>query len=161
LEKLNLEKKIEILPKMDGFPSVKSIGLVRDADENFGRAFTSLVDALKNANIPQPQKAMVFTDTNPRVGIFITPDNQNLGSLEDLCLNSVAGDPALSCANDYLDCLKKTKNAEHPHKAKALVQVYLAKEDDGDIHMGTASEKGVWKLESPAFRQIIDFVKML
>ena len=159
--KTRFREQLEILPKMDGFFNIKSIGLVRDADENFEGAFTSLVNALKNAGISHPQKAMEFTDSNPRVGIFITPDNQNSGSLEDLCLNSVQSDPVLSCANDYLECLKKIKNAEHPHKAKALVQVYLAKEDDGDIHMGSASERGVWDLENSSFLPIINFVKML
>lgn len=159
--KTQFRENIEILPKLDGFANVKSIGLVRDADTNFEGAFTSLVDALKNANIPQPQEAMKFTDSNPKVGIFITPDNQNLGSLEDLCLISVADDPILGCANDYLECLKKIKNSDHPNKAKALVQVYLAKEDDGDIHMGIASKKGVWDLSNSSFRKIIDFVKML
>lgn len=159
--KSQFREKIEILTKLDNFSDVQSIGLVRDADESFTNAFNSLTDALANANLAVPNAPMTFTGSIPRVGIFITPDNLNSGDLENLCVASLADDPFLSCANDYLDCIRKVQNIEHPHRSKALVQVYLAKEPNGDIHMGIASEKNIWNWGSPAFLPARNFLKML
>jgi hypothetical protein len=159
--KYQFREKIEVLTKVDNFSDVESVGLIRDADESFANTFSSLTNALANAGLSFPENPMTFTNSSPQVGIFIPPDNQNSGSLEDLCLASVANDPVLNCAQDYMDCLRGVQHAEHPHKSKALVQVYLAKEPDGDVHMGTASEKNIWSWDSPAFIPIRTFLKML
>lgn len=159
--KYRFTENLEVLTKLDKFSEVESIGLVRDADENFADTFASLINALANLGFPAPDRPAIFTDATPKVGVFVNPDNQNPGSLEDLCLASIANDPILNCAQDYMDCLRVIQNNEHPHKSKALVQVYLAKEPDGDIHMGIASERDIWNWDSSAFIPIRNFLKML
>lgn len=159
--KYQFREKIEILTKLDNFSQVKSIGLVRDADESPIDTFTSLIDALANAGLSTPNTTMAFTDANPKIGIFIAPDNQNQGSLENLCIASLGDDPILACANEFLDCVSRVQRIEHPHKSKALVQAYLAKEPEGDIHMGIASEKNIWNWDNPAFHPIRDYLNML
>lgn len=161
LGKYRFREQIEIISKMDNFSSIESLGLVRDADNSFENEFTSLVDALIHANLSAPERPMTLSGGTPKVGIFIAPNNKNPGSIENLLLESVHDDPALKCVNNYMDCLVRIQNMEHPHESKARVQIYLAKESDGELHMGIASDQDIWNWDSPAFSSIKDFLQML
>jgi hypothetical protein len=145
----------------DGFHQVESIGIIRDADDSFTDTFNSVQEALRGATLPTPLRSMEFVGNAPRVGVFIAPDNQKNGALENLCLATVEGDPVLDCVEDYFECLKRIQKIDHPHPSKARVQVYLAKEPDGDIHMGIAAERDVWKWDSPALELIREFIRLL
>lgn len=161
LGKVRFREQIEILPKLDNFQMVEAIGVIRDADSSFDNALASLQDSLRNAGLSVPDRASVHTGQHPRVGIFIAPDNHNPGSLENLCLASIEGDPILGCVEGYLKCLQDIQKIEHPHKAKAAVQVYLSKEPDGSTHMGVASERNIWNWNSPALLSIKNFLSAL
>lgn len=149
------------LPKMRNYSVVKSIGIVRDADESCNNTFRSVQAALRDANLPVPDQPITPAGTNPQVAVFIAPNNSDSGALEDLLMASVEGDPVLSCVDQYFDCLQSIQGEEHPHLSKAYVQVYLAKEPDGDIHMGIASQQNIWNWASPAFDTLKAFIKSL
>lgn len=149
------------LPKVDGYSDLTSIGIVRDANASFEDTFRSVQNALRDANLPVPDEVMVPTTTSPQVAVFITPDNGSEGALEDLLMASVQGDPVLACVDRYFDCLRGIQGHTHPHLSKAEVQVYLAKEPEGDMHMGIASEKNVWVWDSPAFDGLKTFIRSL
>jgi len=152
---------IKNLPGYPGFSGVTSIGIVRDANANFEDAFRSVLGALRDANLPVPDEVMVPTATSPQVAVFITPDNGSDGALENLLMTSVQGDPVRECVDSYFDCLRGVQGHTHPHLSKAWVQVYLAKEPEGDMHMGIASEKNVWVWDSPAFDGVKTFIRAL
>lgn len=139
---------------------VKSIGIVRDANRSFEDKLRSIQNALRDGDLPVPDQPIVPTNTNPRVAVFITPDNVSDGALEDLLMASVEDDPVLQCVDSYFDCLTGIQG-HHPHLSKARVQVYLAKEPEGDMHMGIASEKNVWVWDSPAFDGVKTFIRAL
>jgi hypothetical protein len=150
------------LPKIRNYSSlVRSIGIVRDADKSCNDTFQSVQGALRDAHLPVPDQPITPVGTNPRVAVFITPDNSGSGALEDLLMASTEGDPVLSCVDQYFDCLRSVQGTEHPHLSKAYVQVYLAKEPDGDIHMGIASKQDVWNWASPAFDALKTFINSL
>jgi hypothetical protein len=149
------------LPKVDGYSDLTSIGIVRDANASFEDTFRSVQNALADANLPVPNEVMVPTATSPQLAVFITPDNGSEGALEDLLMASVQGDPVLECVDSYFDCLLGIQGDTHPHLSKAQVQVYLAKEPEGDIHMGIASEKDVWGWDSSAFDGLKTFIRSL
>jgi hypothetical protein len=149
------------LRKLQDYSRVKSIGIVRDADNSFEDALRSVQGALKEAGLPVPDQPMMSAGTDQRVVVFITPDNSNGGDLEDLLIASVQGDPVLGCVDEYFDCIRTIQGNEHPHLSKARVQVYLAKEPDGDIHMGIASQRDIWEWTSSAFDTLKTFVQSL
>jgi hypothetical protein len=152
---------IKNLPGYPGFSGVTSIGIVRDANANFEDTFRSVLGALRDANLPAPGEVIIPTATSPQVAIFITPDNGSEGALEDLLMACVQGDPVLACVDGYFDCLRGIQGGAHPHLSKAQVQVYLAKEPEGDVHMGIASERNVWVWDSSAFDGLKTFIRSL
>jgi len=152
---------IKNLPGYPGFSGVTSIGIVRDANGSFEDTFRSVQNALRDGDFPVPDQAIAPTNTSPQVAVFITPDNESEGALEDLLMVSVQGDPVFQCVDSYFDCLRGIQGHRHPHPSKARVQVYLAKEPEGDIHMGIASDKNVWPWDSPAFYDLKAFIRSL
>ena len=97
-----------------GFSKVSSLGIVRDADEDPIAAFQSVCTAIKNADtevkhiklIP-PKKPLEFSNSNPKIAIMIIPNINSPGRLEDICLKAVEDDPAISCVDDFFNCLQQ------------------------------------------------------
>ena len=148
------------LPSYEKFEDVISIGIVRDADKNFKAKMASIQDALRQAKLPVPTTHLKPAE-KPQISIFIMPNNSDNGALENLCMETVADDPAIRCVDDYFNCLQALKNKSHPNIYKARVQAYLACKDEGDIHMGTASELGYWNFASPALDSLKQFLGSL
>lgn len=142
---------------------VTSIGIIRDADNDASSAFKSVCSSLKSAKLPVPKKPVKPTrasKTNPKVSVFVLPDNSDKGMLETLCLSAVNDDPAMKCVEEYFGCLKneglKVKNL---HKAK--LQTFLASRKTTDSRLGIAAEKGYLKLEDPAYKQVVKYLRLL
>ena len=102
-----------------------------------------------------------FLRCSPQVGVFILPDNQRSGMLEDLCLGSVASDLALPCVDEFFDCVAKATNRQPGNLAKARIQAWLASHPEPDNRLGLAAQKGYWPWAAPAFAPLIAFLRTL
>ena len=147
--------------------SVKSIGVVRDADEHAGRALQSVCDALAGAGFAKPAAHSEIVGTNPRIGVFVMPDGQNPGALEAHCRRSVETRRAGSCVTEYLDCLKDregwgvTAERNTAQRDKAFVHAYLASRQDPVARTGEGAKQGVWDFRHEAFRPVTEFLLRL
>ena len=154
---------IKNLPRLQNFNIVESIGVVRDADDGFTSVFQSIQESLQQAGLPVPNEPLLVEGINPKVSIFIMPDNKSEGALEKLCLISVNSDSIMECVDSYIACIEPKLDTPHvPTRLdKAKVQVYLAKDPDGDIHMGIAAQKDIWNWNDCAFDDIKEFIKKI
>ena len=129
--------------------------------------FLSVTNTIKKLGFPvptAPNELAVGNGDFPSTLIYIFPDNQSNGALEHLCISSVLGDPTLDCVEAYFSCLSevnKKYGIEHPHLHKARVQVFLAREEEGDVHMGIGAEKDIWNWDSPVFNQVKEMLGKL
>ena len=146
---------------------VKSVGVVRDADEHAARALQSVCDALAAAGFPAPGSHGEIVGASPRVGVFVMPDGRSPGALEALCRRSVESEPAGSCVRDYLECLKKREGwrdgteRNTAQRDKAFVHAYLASRGDPVARTGEGAKQGVWDFGHGAFGPITDFLREL
>jgi hypothetical protein len=126
--KTRFRKNIEALPSLSGFGRVTSIGIVRDADTDPKGAFDSICGALQAAGLPRPTEPLQPAGDDPRVMVMILPDAETPGMLEDLCLESVADDPAMACVAEYFRCLQDRLEAGGlpGNLSKARVRTFLA-----------------------------------
>lgn len=152
--KTRLSNYIATLPKRPGFGNLTAIAITRDADQDPNAAFQSVCTALENAQLVTPQKGGSFGAGTPRVGVFILPDCQNVGMLEDLCLASVTSDLAMPCVDDFIHCVNN-RGRQPTNMAKARVHAWLASHVVPDLRLGEAARAGYWDWDSPAF----DFLK--
>ncbi len=152
-------------------PVVKSIGIARDADEDASAAHQSVCRALHSVGLSVNREKLEPVEGAPRVIILILPGNGKLGALETVCLDSVKGEPMMSCVNEFSECVEKewvkqlkaresVPSFAKLHKMKA--HAFLASNyDDPELRLGEAAQKGVWPLGHHAFEGIKAFLTQL
>lgn len=155
-----------LVPRIRATDIVHIIGVVRDADCDYDRAFQSVGDSLRRAGLPVPNApatpANGLLDGNEiSVAGYIVPDNASSGDLETLILRAVEGSPALDCVDTYIECLKE-RGMTVRHERKAKLHAFLAS-DPGDptLQPGQAIDAGVIPWDSPAFDDVHKFLNML
>lgn len=142
-------------------PTLQSIGIVRDADDDPKGAFESVCNDLRNAGYKPPESHRGFSNALPSVGVFIVPDGIECGSVETLCRRSVEGSDTAQCVERYLECLEKHNAMESKNKDKSFAHAFLAATLDPVARVGEGALKGVWNYDSPAFYDILCFVRGL
>jgi hypothetical protein len=80
--------------------------------------------------------------------------------IEDVCLDSVAADPAMPCVDGYLACLAAAGFTVR-HRAKARLHAFLASRTEPDTDIGTAARWGYWPFGSPAFGPLVDLLRAM
>jgi len=141
-----------------GFQDLDALLITRDADDSADRAFQSVVNTLRERSLPAPGQPGEVAPGKPTVGVYIVPGSGLDGQIEDLCLKSVAGDPAFPCIDAFFECL--AKNGPRPSiPAKARLQAFLASRENPTPRIREAAQMGVWDFEHPAFESLKGFVK--
>lgn len=155
---------IKNLSNMDGYDSVESFVIVRDAEGDVESAIDSINGAFESVYLPVPAEPFTFNTVNnikTAYMIFPGPDASS-GTLEDLCLSIIHSNPTLECIDGFFECVKEKNTPEtsltHLHKRK--VQCYLSTLEPKFIgaNIGEAAERGAWDIKHQAllpFKQII------
>ena len=142
-------------------PTLRAIGVVRDADENAGAAFQSVCDHLRNVGYQPPPVHAGFSDAEPSIGVFIVPDGEAPGAVETLCRRSRAGDDVAGCVDEYLRCLAEHEAMRSTNVDKTFAHAYLAAMDDPVARVGEGALQGVWDFGAPAFSELSGFLRNL
>lgn len=142
-------------------PTLQAIGVVRDADDDARGAFMSGCDNLRNAGYMPPRNHGEFSEAVPSVGVFIVPDGSTPGAVETLCRRSREGDDVAKCAEAYMSCLAEHEAMHSPNVDKSFAHAYLAAMRDPLARVGEGALQGVWDFESPAFSELVGFLRDL
>jgi hypothetical protein len=160
---------IDVLPRflrafvrVPGFGStVRTLGVVRDADANPKGAFQSVCTALHHADLPRPRRAGTPVGDHPTVSVLILPDATTPGMLETLCARAVSSDLASRCVDGFLDCVKGCGNPIPGNLDKAWVHAFLASRPKPDLQVGRAAAAGYWPWDHPEFDHVKEFLRSL
>jgi hypothetical protein len=80
-----VQETVEILEGKE--PPLSCIGVMLDADQHpASTRFRTVRTGLLSLNIDVPEQPGVVSDTTPRCGVFVLPDNNQPGTLEDLLI---------------------------------------------------------------------------
>ena len=177
LEKINLAEEIQVcnfgsknhlssglrtLTKIiPNFHIVKSLGIVRDAEENpADAAFASVCGALKRANLSVPRHLNEVSNGRPTVTVFVVPDCENPGMIETLCLEALHSEPVIPCVEQFFDCVHNHRPpAANLDKAKFFA--YISTTSKPDLLLGQAARYGFIPLDNPVFNSLKQFLEML
>ncbi len=144
-----------------------TLGIVVDADQDLLRRWQAVRDKLIASgyqNIPKalPTKGWVYAPPDlPRVGVWLMPNNQLPGMLEDFVAQLMPPDDALrpkaeavlqEIERDCLNCYTVV------HRPKALIHTWLAWQQTPGMPMGQAITARVLSCDSEI---AIAFVKWL
>ena len=155
-----------LIPRLRSASVVKAIGVTRDADDDFDRAFQSIGDSLRRAGLPVPSTPLTLAEGSLYgdavwVAAYVMPDNASPGDLETLCLNAVSQSPAMPCVDRYFSCLQEI-GLLPGQESKARLRAFLsANPDNPNLLTGQAIAAGVIPWDSPAFGGIHQLLDML
>ena len=114
-------------------PGRRAVGIVVDADEDLDARWMSVARRLEQADIaigdPDPAGTIVpGTRTSPDVGIWVMPNNQSPGEIEDFIRTMIpADDPVWPLSERYIDGIPPEHRAFRPRKVlRAKVHAWLA-----------------------------------
>lgn len=91
----------------DFFLTVKSVGIVRDAENSAQSAFQSVQSSLNNAGLTVPVRPRERAGDSPTVSALILPDDDSPGMLETLLCQTLASDPVNDCIDAFFECARK------------------------------------------------------
>ena len=143
------------------FGTVRSIGIVRDAEESAQSAFQSVQSALENAGLSASQRAGQRLSGEPAVSVAILPDNERPGMLETLLCRTFANTSEDKCIDDYLACVGALRRAPVRRPDKARAHAWLAAKPDPHVSVGVAAQKGYWNFDHDAFADLRAFLTQL
>ena len=149
--------KFPALVRRSGFLKVKKLAIIRDAEDNAENAFKSIKNILQKENIAPPERPSQFSMGKPNVGIFIMPGDFKNGMLEDLCLRTVKDNPAVKCAETFIECALKLE-APPRNIAKAKAQAFLAAMPDIVSSVGLGAEKRYCDFNSDELKNLRNFL---
>ncbi len=142
-------------------PTLRSIGIIRDADDNPQGSFDSVCGSLRSVGYEPPSAHAEFSNATPSIGVFIVPDGSQSGAIETICRRSVAGEAAAKCVDEYMECLKTRNALQSKNADKTFAHAYLAAMKDPVARVGEGALQGAWDFQSSAFDALSQFVSDL
>jgi hypothetical protein len=166
-----LHDRLNGLPIRDSQNILRALAIVCDADspDDGPASFVRVRDDLRTTGFTPPNRSGEFVrgtwggDSEVRVGVYVMPDNQVTGALEDLCLRAIEGDVSLPCVDDFLTCVSSTGGVSwRPQDAsKARLNSWLASRSDPTLLLGYAMNRNLIDREHRAFDPIKAFLTQL
>ena len=142
--------------------NLRSMVVVRDADEDARRVFDSICSVLRVLDLPVPKKPMEFEDRGSiKVGVLIIPPNKDKGKLEDLCLLSVQHLREMRCIDSFFECIRTAADEFPKDLSKAKIKAFLASRKESVPHLGVGVQKGYFSLDSKVFDGIKEFLRAM
>lgn len=141
----NLLAQISVRLKQSG---ITAVGIVIDADTNIANRWDSVKGTLNtlNLNCPDdlPSQGLIVENDEIKLGVWIMPDNNLNGMLEDFISFLVPqNDQLFPFAIQALQTIEERGLNKYQaiHKSKALIHSWLSWQDDPGTPMGLAITK--------------------
>lgn len=164
----NILKELRIQLKFqDEEKILERIGIVVDADDDLEKRWRELVKILEQAGYtdlpakPDPGGTILRSEGMPTVGIWLMPDNQVPGKLENFVSFLVPPDDTLW--NHALTCVVglPERRFHDRDEIKAHVHTWLAWQKDPGTPMGWAITKGYLSANAEQVRQLVNWLREL
>ncbi len=112
----------------------QTVGLLLDADDDLGKRWTKIGEELSRAGVQLPSlpdltgTIIPEQSDQPRIGIWLMPDNKSQGELEDFALEMIpSDDPVWPFSLHYIENIPSLDRKFLPEKIqKAEVYAWLA-----------------------------------
>jgi hypothetical protein len=133
---------------------VRSLGIVRDAEDDPKAAIDSLQGSVKALKL----------DAKLTVAYYILPDKFTSGMIETLLVRAIEDQPEFPCTTRFFECLNAVglMLPDGPIIAKNQVQAYLASKADVQMMPGiAATSRGMFPFSHFCFDQLREFLLAL
>ena len=164
-----IDKLIEQVPVRFKQSDLNTLGIVIDADTDIKNRWASLHVLLTKQEFTVPEELPLYGlvlegDVNMKVGIWIMPNNDLNGMLEDFLAFLVPSeDKLLSVVNSTLTEIESQKLNRYSlvHKSKAKIHTWLSWQEDPGTPMGLAITKRYLTTDKEVCINFINWLKRL
>ena len=157
----NFKNKFSVYLQSDrALDIIKNIGFIRDAEDlEAETAFQSICSVLNNYSLPCPTKiGKVIEYNGKKVNIFIMPNNNDCGILENLCITSIIETDIFKCVDCFVKCYSSMISKEKYNLPKAEILAYLSTRIPIVNSLGIAAQQNVWDFSHECFSEIKKFL---
>lgn len=150
--------------------NLQTLGIVVDADQDLQARWQGISDKLKSVgydNIPKNTCAegWIYEQNElPKIGVWIMPNNQLIGELEDFIAYLIPDDDQLKDkANEILDELEKLEinGYNKDDRSKAFIHTWLAWQKEPGRPMGLSITANVLKYDNEIIQAFINWLNKL
>ena len=150
-------------------PGRKSVGILVDANDEPANRWKAVRSRLQQLDLhlpeePEPNGTILSAvpPAIPRIGIWLWPDNQCPGELEDFVQTMIPSkDPVWPRSEAYIDCIPGPDRKFLPGKEmKAKIYAWLATTETPG-RMGTAIKAQVLDVDGPLALKFADWLRRL
>lgn len=160
-----LSTKLVLWTKAPGFEHLKTLLIIRDAEQNAELAVNSIVSAFQKAGLPTPLQPHQFAlSESLKTGFLMFPACSSElvnGTLEDLCLSILRENESviLDRVDSFLSELEGQSIRTFPRRFKAQLHTYLSVTDKFvSLKVGEAAKAGAFNWNSPSLDSIKSFL---
>ena len=146
-------------------PGRRALGIVVDANGDLNARWSAVLARLKEENIeisdsPSPSGSIV--ESTPRVGIWLMPDNESLGELEDFVAQMIPDDdPIWPRSKRYIDCIPEGyRKFTEKKMQRARIHAWLATRED-PRQMGAAIGARDLRVDGPLSTNFTNWLQKL
>lgn len=145
---------LENLKNMDYFDQVTNLVVIRDAEKDYAKACREVCSAFKNCGFVSPEHSgkWVYDDTGLSIGFMLFPLNNDVGTLEDLCLQILSeanGESILSSIYAFLETMESSFGRSYHRKHKNILHTYFSSSEEYvTMPLGLASRVGAFNWSS-------------
>lgn len=157
----------KLLP--DVAAGIKCIGIIRDAEFDLQGTLESTRHVFAKHELGLPAAESSWEGESKLTGYHMLRDsNTSKGCLEHVMMEALgdAWTQVRGCAESFVDCaeplyLQRNPNAQPMNwRAKALTRAILAASDKPGVQFGVSAKiPGLWDLEKPALKQMLEFIR--
>jgi hypothetical protein len=161
----SLEEQIPIMLKGSG---IETVGIIIDADDNLQMRWNSLKNILSaiGCNVPQilQKIGLILADNLPKTGVWIMPDNNSNGMLEDFVSFLIPHeDKLLPVVHSTLNDIESRQLNKYStiHKSKAVIHTWLAWQEEPGKPLGTSITKRYLSANDATCHDFVQWMKTL
>ncbi len=151
-------------------PKLQTLGIVVDADQDLRARWQAVQNRLMESGyqaiptVPPPDGWVYAQPDKPKIGVWLMPDNQLPGMLEDFVAHLIPTDDSLRPkAEAIVQEIEKLKlNRYTPiHHPKALIHTWLAWQETPGMPMGQAITAQVLSYNAEIANKFVEWLKRL
>lgn len=157
---------LKILMMTSDFEKVRSLLIVRDAEDNAQKAACEIQKALKKSGYTVPHAPCCWNGEELKTGFLLFPDLGSAvknGTLEDLCLSILKDSNApvlMGEIDNFMGVLKENYNMSFPREFKTKLHTYFSVNDRYvSLKIGEAAKAGAFEWESVALKPLRKFIE--
>jgi hypothetical protein len=159
----NLNRYLKTLSLRPNYEIVKSVTIIRDAEQDAQAATMSIVDSLRSNGFYCASRANAVSEGDfPKTGFVLFPtcnENPENGTLEDLCLRTLSQKNADEVLG-VVDSVAQNFKFKRPHKNRLHAYFSLTDEYVG-LKIGEAAKACAFNFESPEIASLKNFLAQI